>query len=449
MAFAPTDQAGFLDLWRRLFPVDYTDSLEREASGRGLDIAAAQAAIFARVSRALNVTTQAYYVRDHSTETADPATGATRATGTVMVGRGAPANFAITIAAGMRMQAVMLGTRGQELVLGEVAVSADVVIPAGGSVGTQYAVPVTAVLSGYQGNFPANRVQRFSPRGRATVLGTVVTDPSSPPAPWVLRDTRASAQRGGDAFTVAQIGQYVRLVGLASGVTTPRRILSVTPGNPNTAIIDPPLLAADNGQTPTIEVEEFADIGLTILSQAALTGGRDGELEAAAADRGLGRAPGESDPALRERVTYLDDVVSPNAIRRLLNRSLLPQGIRYRLLEVRDMDTLRGFFMDLDAMDFGSTAPIPKVVGSVLVGDGAVLLDRFVRLFVVMVSPGSGGEFGAGFDSPIVPNTNAWDWAFPDGYPVGYNAVIAGLYQQLLEIRAGGVAFVILRDPTL
>lgn len=446
----PTDKAGFQDMWRRLFPADYTDSLE-QGDGRGADIAAAQAAIFARVSTALNVTTQAYYIRVHSTQTGDEASGATQATGTVYLSRLAPADYDVTLVAGTRFLATMVGTRGQTLEVGEAEVAEDTTLPAGmyaAATGASLAVPARAVLSGYAFNFPEGRIAGFSTRGRASVQGTVVDTTR-------LSDLQSSPYRTGDVFSLAQAGQYVRLLGLTNHDGRPRRIVQVVPGigtAPSVATIEPALNVLDVGSFATFEVEEFSEIGLVVAQRTAFTGGRDGELEAAAADRDLSRTIGESDVALVERVASLNDVVSPSAIVRACNRALLPYGIRFRLLEARDMDTLRGFFYDLDALDFGSWDAIPKLPGSELVGEGAVLLSASTskHFFVILVSSSGLGEFGFGYDSPIVPNTNALDNdVFLDGYPVTYNGIAAALDQQLRQIKAGGVAYMILRDQTI
>ena len=44
---------------------------------------------------------------------------------------------------------------------------------------------------------------------------------------------------------------------------------------------------------------------------------------------------------------------------------------------------------------------------------------------------------------------NAWDVGVFDGYPATYYAALAALWQTVNEARAAGVAWQLVRDPTL
>lgn len=99
------------------------------------------------------------------------------------------------------------------------------------------------------------------------------------------------------------------------------------------------------------------DIGLTSTNAASPEGGVLGMLDLLGAEKLLPRSPGETDADYRERVTTIADVVSPNAIRRALNRSLGSLGWCFREVGTALMP---GFFYDRagdesgDFYDWGS-----------------------------------------------------------------------------------------------
>jgi hypothetical protein len=212
----------------------------------------------------------------------------------------------------------------------------------------------------------------------------------------------------------------------------------VTQGSPaSTALLDGaplPLGAA------TVEVVEFADLGLSVEQPEAATGGRHGWLDAIATDRGTGRAPGEGDEALRLRLQTLDDIISPAAIERIADAILTPLGIRWRLMETRDPAGLPGFVLDLDPFDRGTLAS-----GEVWLADAC----GAVRFFILAVSAGGMGEFGAPYDSPFAPGGNAWDVLVLDGYAVEYLAALAALWDTIDRARAAGVCWALVLDETL
>ena len=97
MAFLPITRDELLALWRTLFPTGYTVPIEQEGDGQGFDAFVQQAEQLARVAAAENITTQAYYLLPHSTQTAPESAGERRATGTLLVVRAAPATGSITL----------------------------------------------------------------------------------------------------------------------------------------------------------------------------------------------------------------------------------------------------------------------------------------------------------------------------------------------------------------
>jgi hypothetical protein len=64
------------------------------------------------------------------------------------------------------------------------------------------------------------------------------------------------------------------------------------------------------------------DWGLTVTNLSSPTGGKAGMLDALGYDRGLPRNVNETDNQYRNRIAQIADVVTPNAVRRMLNRTM-------------------------------------------------------------------------------------------------------------------------------
>ncbi len=121
------------------------------------------------------------------------------------------------------------------------------------------------------------------------------------------------------------------------------------------------------------------DWGLAVSNAASPEGGKAAMLDELGDERAIARAPGEADDIYSQRVGRPADVVSPNAIRRALSRTLL--AVPWCFREVGS-DLLPGFFFD------GSNAP----VGSSTTPTTAAQLDAYdtdVILFVGVVSSGT------------------------------------------------------------
>lgn len=445
MAFDPPTKENFLELWRRIFPDGFTDPIETVANGQGFDVPSLQAAIFERASDAIATSFQAYYLKPHSTQTRPSAAAGAFAVGTIEISRTAPADSEITLQQGVEVVATLDTSTGGVVEIARYRLTEDVVL-ASGDLGPVVA-SVRAIDVGYTANIVAGKIQAFVLRGRAEVLGTVESVST-------IRDTRGAIipLLQGDHFTEGQPGQYISIQGLTSGPTAFRRIVAVTQGTPTSvAQIDPPLAAGDVGEEPLVQVLEFEDLGLTIEQPDAILGGVTAMLDAIARDRGQGRVTGEGDQALCDRLVGLEDIISPAAIRRAITRILSPLGINFVLKETRDVATLKGFVFDVDPWDFGSISAIPKVIGSELVGDGAVWLSEgmLTRFFIICVGPGNQGEFGGGYDTPMFPDSNAWDFMAWDGFPVIYNSLIGQVAEVVDRSRAAGVSFVIVKDLAL
>lgn len=95
------------------------------------------------------------------------------------------------------------------------------------------------------------------------------------------------------------------------------------------------------------------DFGMTVTHEASPEGGRSAMLDELGFERGIKRVSGEDDESYRARVREVADVVSPNAIRRALNRTL--GSISWVLREV-GLAELPGFFFDGD-LSAASTTP--------------------------------------------------------------------------------------------
>ena len=416
MAFPPLTQPQLLDLWRRLFPASYTTPIEDANNGQGFDVPSQQAAQFSRAADAAAVTSQAYYLRPHSDQVRPEAAGERAATGTVEFTRAAPAAGKVTLPAGTTLLAIELDTVGGLAEVGRFALTADLTLAAG-TFGPTPAT-VTAARVGYQGNVPSRAIVAFASLGTASVACTVG-------AGNVLTDTGIP-----DSFGPAMLGRYVRLVGGLNGGAVPRRVTAYTPGQ--VTVDGPALLFPD---TSTAEVEEWADLGITVSQPGDLTGGRSGFLDAIARDRGVSRQAGESDYDLRARLVALADTISPAAVMRAAARVLDPLGLAWRFLETRDPATLIGMTWDLHAFDYGT------------ISDGVVFAPA-TRFFVLAVAASGAGEFGFPFDTPF-PGANAWDVGCFDGYPAGFLASLLSLWNAVEGARAAGVGWALVIDPTL
>ncbi len=132
------------------------------------------------------------------------------------------------------------------------------------------------------------------------------------------------------------VGVSSVLVGVISAATaTIRSVLQ------STTFVDEAPVAGSGGASWRILGFE-TDWGLTASNAASPVGGKSAMLDELGSERGLGRSAGESDDSYRSRVREIGDVVTPNAVRRTLNR-VFPHD--WFLREVGQV-TLPGFFFD-------------------------------------------------------------------------------------------------------
>ncbi len=147
-------------------------------------------------------------------------------------------------------------------------------------------------------------------------------------------------------------GPGTLVTGTASGATATVRIVYQD---------DSTLLTTTPSAAPSTEswrvLDWINDWGISISNAAQPSGGVAAVLDyIGARERKLPRQTGESDPIYRQRVATPSDVVSPNAIRRKLNKVLTqgPLGLSWCLREIGTA-LFPGFFYDWDAYDYDAT----------------------------------------------------------------------------------------------
>jgi hypothetical protein len=137
--------------------------------------------------------------------------------------------------------------------------------------------------------------------------------------------------------------------------------------------------------------------GLTVTNVLAPSGGRIGWLDELGSERALSRAPGEDDATYRQRIKSIADVVTPNAIRRTLSRTLGTFPWCFREVGT---EYLPGFFYDGDLSIPGFVAHGPlndayDVDAMLLAGGsltGPVLTLRYDAPYIWAVLAGTPGS---------------------------------------------------------
>lgn len=448
MACNPLTKDDFLDLWSRVLPGTYTAPIKGERGGRGMDVPCLQARIWELYCEHLEISTQAYYLLPHSTQTRPESAGQQKASGLIYLQRAAPVNGDMVIPAGTVFEARVTDSYGASLLIGRYLSTMPVLLPDGD--GSPILVPVEAEFPGYAGNIDAGLITNAEPQGRSEVSAVVTTVGT---ALQVIDPTGIT-----DSWNPEVLGRQARLVGplVSENANLPRRITAFADSNPQTIGFLPALSsAADVGVQIVVEIEELSDFGITVTQPDPITGGTGGTLDAIATDRGQGRVAGETDDELRFRLSELADTISPNAIRRVLDCILKPCGIRFTMTETGDVQGLMGFTWDLHPYDFGQVAPIGKTAGSQYVGQGGVWLDEtmYSRFFLISVScPDAPDAQGLAYDDGPFPN--AWDHQFYDGDAAelidsNYTRCIAQAWEAVNAARAAGVGFIIVQNCNL
>ena len=217
-----------------------------------------------------------------------------------------------------------------------------------------------------------------------------------------------------------------------------------------------------------LQTPNYGDASIVVQQVVSTSGGAAPMLDGLGEDRALPRAPGELDPAYRQRLRTLPDTVSPAAIVRFLDLSLTSLPLGYDFIETWEP----GYQSCWDAPT--SLPANPAYNGNLFVYDDPRpnppfrnrWLDEveFRGAFIVVVDvPAPIRETGLAYDDPALTptqlrsvlggrSTPAYDvpvnfTASPmgayDGTDLGRQALFAGLWSALQDIKAGGVAAVV------
>lgn len=407
------------EIWRRSLDVNYTTPIEEEDDGRGFDIISGMSAIWKKVSDVINNLTQAFYIVPHSNQTDDPASGAVQATGQITITRTIPNHGTLELLSGDRLEVYQLGTKGEEIVVGEIELVNDETLPEAST--TPVVADVIAVRPGTQMNTGPRQSVRFRVRAVASTPDVSISGNT-------LTDSGVS-----DRFTEDMVGAFVRFVNGLNATTFPRRVLTATLG---TITVDGPALVTD---TSNVEVVDLNDLGVNATVSTDLTGGKHPWLDLLGAERLQGRSLTDTDATYRERIQLVPDVVSPNAVYRAVSRILTPLSIAFEIFEPRTPDDFRGWFWDQDPFDDPASG-LPQT-RNLFLADGMQY-----RGFVVMVERSNLGEFGFPWDTNPATSgfpDNAWDWFFFDGYPITFWNALTSLIDEINRTKAFGVPYVI------
>lgn len=206
----------------------------------------------------------------------------------------------------------------------------------------------------------------------------------------------------------------------------------------------------------------WEDLGFELEQATLPEGGRDDDLYLLGLERKAFQQLDEGDEVFRERASRLIDVVSPAAIRRVVNRALFQVGKRGLAIDVQQgippgtspcpgapTGGFTGIYADVDFFEYYD-------VGDLFPEDPLQLQLSWAEAYgwIFLILPNlSLGEFGSTFDDGPVYYLDppgefigpAGDHAFADGYAVTAAGLYASIYQSVDAIRAGGVGITVLR----
>jgi hypothetical protein len=216
-------------------------------------------------------------------------------------------------------------------------------------------------------------------------------------------------------------------------------------------ITQDPALVSETA-TAAWRIVGWDELGLLASNLIAPTGGRADMLGLIGWERKVFRGTGESDDLYRERVATPADTISPNAVRRAVNRVLAPIGITATLRET-GLPTMRGFYADGNPNsvdpEFAFAADLDFTVRP---EDRFKLAMSFLEMrafFVIEVPDFQLGEFGMAYDDGPF---NAYDLPSPynygaDGYAWETANKLRQVWQAVEAIRGGGVGWDIVKAP--
>ena len=547
----PLTRDDLLTIWRSAVDPAYGDAFFAAGDGNGLEVYGQIAEGGARVSSAIETTTQALYVRPWSGQTASPAQGPQKATVTLQLSRTGATNEPLVIGAGLvwfEEQAVEWSDTGTVLVptgrrytldadhvflpgeagpfgvtataerdgwgynnplpstitlvdqigsglnntLGSIVVSLptatagaslvvvdspDVVVPE--HIG-QYVLVTSSVVGhaayvaravGYSGPVPSaseggrlafEMLQAFETTavtGGPFVVGETV-DLKNGTAVIIGKGRLVAARAGGSGARVAYVlvsGATAPLggsiAGESSGATAPVSMLTKT-----TAPV------AENETVAWRVLDWAVDLGVLVTNQLSPVGGRLGFLDQIGAERRVFRASGEGDASYAQRVAQIVDTISPNAIRRAVNRVLNAVGSAGCLREVGDPAYFPGFFYDAGGSQTGDSThgadPFYADPSRMFAYDMNFTIrpsDRFklyvdsleMRAFFLVGVPAiqtdENGFFYDGSVADTVPAPNPYDatvlHTFFDGDALGGSPTYRAVWNAIAAAKAAGVGF--------
>jgi len=199
-------------------------------------------------------------------------------------------------------------------------------------------------------------------------------------------------------------------------------------------------------------VRDWKDLGMVISAARHHTLGRDDDLGLLGDNRGMYRQEGETEAAFRERIARIPDVVSPNALTRVVNRVLAPLKKIGRVVDIGD--EVKGFFLDVDALDYYGLGDIyPQNKWKLLLN-----IWEAYGFFYVEVPWLNEDDFGMFYDEGptlLLPQNGlfigpCYDDGFYDGYSQQSSQTIYKVIDDEIRRRkAGGVDYAILPNSDL
>ena len=423
-------QTQLLDVLRSSSDQAYIEPLETEDDGAGFDVFQAIVAQFARASSAVEVNTQGFYLWPHSEQTYPPASGGVQATGNLIFTRDAPADSEITIPEGETILVMLVGLDGNQLVEAELEVTADTMFASGNA--GPVTVPVRATRIGFHSNLQMSNGRFLVLRQKTTktLAGCVTTALNR------VTDTGID-----DTFDDGDVGCWLRFT-TGPNVGVGARYIVAFDESTSTITVDGSTLTA-SPPTSDCEIVDLERLGFHSVINGALSGGRSATLDMLGSDKTVRRNLGEADTSYRERVLRLRDIVSPDAIYRAASRIFIPLGIPFRILESRNPNDFIGAYWGGFAYD--DPAAWNWVLGRDQFswqGDGFEY-----RGFYLVVERQWYGDFGFPFDqTPPLPGqhpSNAWDWGFYDGYPLGFYNDLTNAVNEVESARMAGIPWLL------
>lgn len=473
----PLTQAELFDVWKGALDKSYREPMLEAGEGRGLEAHTQALNQLARVSTAIDVTTQAMFICPWSGQTNPPAAGAAKATVTLTFERRGLVDKPLVLGRGFIFTAeelldmspegsvtVQTGRRyvlTQNLVFHPGDVGPFTVVAEAEAIGYGYnnPLPGTIRVISQPGNVFENDLASVVVTLGVIASGTthqaLIVTPNEPDTfvpehvgqymlftagSNIFKVARIMQFIGPDLTAIPPIGSTVEIEWVQSiqaavfagtfqagervqnaGPTVranvagerivagKKRLTFVETAGASFAVGDV-LTGQISGATATIESLSFpqdfvsetataawrildwvVDWQLTVTNVLSPTGGLLGWLDELGSERNLARGPGEDDETYRQRIKAIADVVTPNAIRRTLSKTL--GSIDWCFREV-GTENLRGWFYD------GDRSP-PHVLPGGAVNDA---YDTDVVLFTGVLTSGTfvGEPAQPGAAEPVV-----------------------------------------------